>query len=613
MEASAIVISSDSSNESVGSPPFWVILFGDIPTVIPSTSVISLETYAIAPVISSPAHVVEMTIVASPTGLCGLVPYLDSDSNSPDKMDSLEYITPLPATLPFLYTDSFEASDSSDGPPMQDLYAIIIARWRSRVTTRQPYRTRPNGPRRVMTARKRVGPLLARRLSWRRVAPCSLDHCLSSSSIPTDSLPVHSSSLDAPDQTHSGSSTRVVSPRLGYPPVRALRHSEASRRWCAAPLSTPSRKRCRSPTDYVPSSTPVMGSLAPTHADLLPPRKRFRDSYSSETSMEEDTEIDTAKTKDGRELDIVDGDDVRDHIEVDPRDDREEFEAISGDTVVLGIDSRSVPMVDEEIVEPVGGDSSSSSGTRDGTFRSVEDIPVDLDGVLRYFYHHMSEVCVDRIVMIEATQIQLEVDKLIASRERARITKRIESLRLENLKIRDDSGDLKMRWRRTMTKTRSGMTPAAIEEMINRRVAESLEAHEINKNLGLENLNGNYNDGNGNENGNGNGGNGNGNGGNGNGQGGNGNGDGRGTEGVVGLIRWFEKIEIVFHISNCPKRYQVKYATCTLLDSALTWWNSHKRTIGTDAAYALSWRELMKLMTKVYCPINKIQKMETEL
>ncbi|GKA75171.1 putative reverse transcriptase domain-containing protein [Tanacetum coccineum] len=72
----------------------------------------------------------------------------------------------------------------------------------------------------------------------------------------------------------------------------------------------------------------------------------------------------------------------------------------------------------------------------------------------------------------------------------------------------------------------------------------------------------------------------------------------KGTEGVVGLIRWSEKMETVFHISNCPEKYQVKYATCTLLDSALTWWNSHKRTIGTDAAYALSWRELMKLMTE---------------
>ncbi|GJR61779.1 putative reverse transcriptase domain-containing protein [Tanacetum coccineum] len=82
---------------------------------------------------------------------------------------------------------------------------------------------------------------------------------------------------------------------------------------------------------------------------------------------------------------------------------------------------------------------------------------------------------------------------------------------------------------------------------------------------------------------------------------------------VVGLTRWFEKMETVFNISNCPLKYQVKYATCTLQDSALTWWNSHKRTIGVEAAYTMNWVELMKLMTEVYCPRNEIQKMETEL
>ncbi|GJS41316.1 putative reverse transcriptase domain-containing protein [Tanacetum coccineum] len=87
----------------------------------------------------------------------------------------------------------------------------------------------------------------------------------------------------------------------------------------------------------------------------------------------------------------------------------------------------------------------------------------------------------------------------------------------------------------------------------------------------------------------------------------------KGTERVIGLIRWFEKMETVFHISDCPEKYQVKYATCTLLNNALTWWNSHKRTIGTEAAFSMSWRELMKLMAKVYYPRNKIQKMESEL
>nr|GEW53122.1 hypothetical protein [Tanacetum cinerariifolium] len=142
MAASAITISSDSSDESVGSPPSWVILFGDIPSVIPFTYVITLETSAIARVISFVAPVVETNIVASPTRLCGLIPYSDSNSDSPYEMASPEYITPLPATSPFLFIDSSEdsdpseASDSSEAPPSQDPYVTTIARWRSRVKTR---------------------------------------------------------------------------------------------------------------------------------------------------------------------------------------------------------------------------------------------------------------------------------------------------------------------------------------------------------------------------------------------------------------------------------------------------------------------------------------------
>ncbi|GJW32134.1 putative reverse transcriptase domain-containing protein [Tanacetum coccineum] len=119
------------------------------------------------------------------------------------------------------------------------------------------------------------------------------------------------------------------------------------------------------------------------------------------------------------------------------------------------------------------------------------------------------------------------------------------------------------------------------EELVTRRVAEEMEAREAARTLEPLNENGDELEGEngGNRNG-GNGGNGNG------GNGGNGNRNGNhgmnygGTEGV---------------------------------DTALTWWNSHKRTIGVEAAYAMNWVELMKLMTKVYCLRNEIQKMETEL
>ncbi|GJY22659.1 putative reverse transcriptase domain-containing protein [Tanacetum coccineum] len=53
-----------------------------------------------------------------------------------------------------------------------------------------------------------------------------------------------------------------------------------------------------------------------------------------------------------------------------------------------------------------------------------------------------------------------------------------------------------------------------------------------------------------------------GNGGNGMEENGNGNRNGNhGTEGVVRLTHWFKKMETVFNISNCPSKYQVKYAT----------------------------------------------------
>ncbi|GJY39611.1 putative reverse transcriptase domain-containing protein [Tanacetum coccineum] len=62
---------------------------------------------------------------------------------------------------------------------------------------------------------------------------------------------------------------------------------------------------------------------------------------------------------------------------------------------------------------------------------------------------------------------------------------------------------------------------------------------------------------------------------------------GVGTERVVGLTQWFERMEFVFHISNCAIENQVKFATCTLHGIALTWWNTHVKTVAHDAAYEI--------------------------
>ncbi|GKA57773.1 hypothetical protein Tco_0756961 [Tanacetum coccineum] len=69
-----------------------------------------------------------------------------------------------------------------------------------------------------------------------------------------------------------------------------------------------------------------------------------------------------------------------------------------------------------------------------------------------------------------------------------------------------------------------------------------------------------------------------------------------GTERVVGLTMWFKKMESVFHICNCLENYQVKYATRTLLDGVITWWNAYARSVGIDVAYETTWKELKKMM-----------------
>ncbi|GKC18464.1 hypothetical protein Tco_1020614, partial [Tanacetum coccineum] len=56
----------------------------------------------------------------------------------------------------------------------------------------------------------------------------------------------------------------------------------------------------------------------------------------------------------------------------------------------------------------------------------------------------------------------------------------------------------------------------------------------------------------------------------------------KGTEGVVKLTQWFERMETVFRIRNYTMENQIKFSTCTLLGVALTWWNSHVRTVGHD-------------------------------
>ncbi|GJX80623.1 putative reverse transcriptase domain-containing protein [Tanacetum coccineum] len=76
----------------------------------------------------------------------------------------------------------------------------------------------------------------------------------------------------------------------------------------------------------------------------------------------------------------------------------------------------------------------------------------------------------------------------------------------------------------------------------------------------------------------------------------------KGTEGVVGLIRWFKRTELVFSHSNCIEDCKVKFATGTLTEEALSWWNSFAHPIRIKEAYKIPWSEFKKLLIKKYCP-----------
>nr|GEW27785.1 reverse transcriptase domain-containing protein [Tanacetum cinerariifolium] len=58
----------------------------------------------------------------------------------------------------------------------------------------------------------------------------------------------------------------------------------------------------------------------------------------------------------------------------------------------------------------------------------------------------------------------------------------------------------------------------------------------------------------------------------------------------------------LFSRSNCTEDWKVKFATGTLTEEAISWWNSFAQPIGIEEAYKITWVEFKKLLIKKYCP-----------
>ncbi|GKC20990.1 hypothetical protein Tco_1023140 [Tanacetum coccineum] len=436
-----ILVSSDSSEDSVGTPAGRVILFGTIPTTIPDTTPVITPptTQTDTTVIPTETPIIAPTIPPSPDYTPASPDYSPaSDSESdPSEDPSSDHIPPLPAISPFLSSaDDTTDSDTPDTPPSPThgtpFTEITSSTQRSPVIPRRrvmilapgqpiphgrPYRYHLNGPVHMMTVRKRVGPLPAQQLAVRH----SVDHSSS------DYFSLDDSARDSSSDSSSEASSDF--------------HSDASSDSSSLDLPSttagPSRKRRRSPMTSVPALPPVAGALSPVRADLIPSPKRIRSPESatdlegcSEDSFEPyvprevglgvDVEDESSEQSRSRGTDIEVDDDVErsDGMDIDPVEAvieacfdfadiirasgvdvrveavtvaRDDVETGTRDPIVVSDDRDTPPVVPEVTPEPA------QEGAAGSTYETLGDL-------VQRFHDHIEAIPVHRIQVIEGVQ-----------------------------------------------------------------------------------------------------------------------------------------------------------------------------------------------------------------
>nr|GEY80581.1 reverse transcriptase domain-containing protein [Tanacetum cinerariifolium] len=132
------------------------------------------------------------------------------------------------------------------------------------------------------------------------------------------------------------------------------------------------------------------------------------------------------------------------------------------------------------------------------------------------------------------------------------------------------------------TQSRASMTYEEVEELVAYRVAKEMEARKAARKLETLNENEEEQEG---ENG-------------GNENGGNGENKNHGIN-YKGFMPMARECTFQDFLKCKPHTFSGTEGVVRLTCCALTWWNSHKRKIGIDAAYAMKWVGLMKLMTEL--------------
>ncbi|GJS04186.1 hypothetical protein Tco_0320694 [Tanacetum coccineum] len=378
MAISTILISSDSSKESAGTPSGQVLWFGRIPTTVPATiptvtpptthidtTLTPIEIPTISPIVPPSPDYTPASLNYSPAS--DTEPNLSEDPSS-------GHIPPLLATSPFLSsTDDSSDSDTPNTPPLptheilpakvvppviQILPAPFGVRHR-RVTILSPgqpipyvdysssdYFTSDDSSRDSPSNSSSETPsdFSSDALYDFSSGHSSLDH--PSSALPSSMRYSHQLCSLVPSIPYS---TAVITERPSHSSPAAL-----------------SRKRSRSTTTSILLSLPIPGVLSSVRADLLPPRKRIRSpeivkgledcsdegsesSVPSETGSRADIEAEIDECIAYSDALRAEGIDVRVVVETIAR---EEVETSARGTVMVSDDRVMHPVVLDDIPEP---------------------------------------------------------------------------------------------------------------------------------------------------------------------------------------------------------------------------------------------------------------------
>ncbi|GJY83920.1 putative reverse transcriptase domain-containing protein [Tanacetum coccineum] len=386
-----------------------------------------------------------------PTAILATVPIvdihllvIDDHSLIPTETSTIAPVVPtLPHTSLFLYTDSSD-SDTSKRPPLQDPYKVIVARWRSRVAARSspPSSSSHDSP-----------PTLCQILP----APPGLPRRPTILVLPGQLIPI-----GRPYRTHPNRVRKILTARNRVGPLPTHR---LALRYPLNPslpdhfTSDDSSLDSSSDSSSGYSSDTSSGALSLVCADLLPPRKRIRADINACIAAS-----DTAAARET---------DVRVEVRIKTENEaEEEAESSTRGIIKTGMDMVIELVVVDDIAKPTREDFLDLVNV-DG---SREVMQIGLDMVMQELYGHIVEIPVQRI------------------RQSAAMLERIETLERDNIRLRAIT---------MSAATCTGMTPAAIEEIIKRRVEKALETYR-NREPARENRDGHRDD-NGNDNGNGNG------------------------------------------------------------------------------------------------------------